>query len=72
MKVDLYLILNNLLLFRILIKGGEVVNETGRERADVYIEDNIIRDIFNKIKKGGRGQRRNPPPRTPPSILYYK
>jgi dihydropyrimidinase len=30
---------------RILIKGGEVVNATGRERADVYIEDNIIKQV---------------------------
>ena len=29
--------------FRILIKGGEVVNATGREKADVYIEDKTIR-----------------------------
>jgi len=30
---------------RILIKGGIVVNATGQEKADVYIEDNIIKQV---------------------------
>ena len=32
-------------LDRILIKGGEVVNEDGRQRADVYIEDRTIKQV---------------------------
>ena len=32
-------------LGRILIKGGEVVNEDGRQRADVYIEDRTIKQV---------------------------
>jgi len=35
---------------RILIKGGVVVNATGREKADVYIEDSVIRDVGQNIE----------------------
>jgi dihydroorotase-like cyclic amidohydrolase len=33
-------------LCRLLIKGGEIVNESGREKADVYVEDQIIRQLL--------------------------
>ena len=32
-------------IVRILIKGGEVVNEDGRQKADVYIEDKKIKQV---------------------------
>jgi len=39
---------------RVLIKGGEVVNADGRERADVYIEDGVIRMVGkNLVTPGG-------------------
>eukprot|EP00092_Neocalanus_flemingeri_P019285 GFUD01020890.1.p1 GENE.GFUD01020890.1~~GFUD01020890.1.p1 ORF type:complete len:548 (+),score=188.75 GFUD01020890.1:85-1728(+) len=37
----------------ILIKGGEVVNEDGRERADVYIEDKIIKQVGKNLEVPG-------------------
>ena len=33
----------------ILIKGGEVVNEDGRQMADVYIEDKIIKQVGKNL-----------------------
>ena len=38
---------------RILIKVGEVVNEDGRERADVYIEDKIIKQVGKNLEVPG-------------------
>merc|ERR1711892_545847 len=33
----------------ILIKGGEVVNEDGRQMADVFIEDKIIKQVGKNL-----------------------
>ena len=38
---------------RILIKGGQVVNEDGKQRADVYIEDTIIKQVGPDLEVPG-------------------
>lgn len=38
---------------RLLIKGGEVVNEDGKEKVDVYVEDNIIRQVGKNLEVPG-------------------
>jgi len=38
---------------RILIKGGVVVNEDGKQRADVYIEDTIIKQVGPDLEVPG-------------------
>jgi len=43
-------------LNRILIKGGEVVNEDGRKMADVYIEDKIIKQVGENLDVPGGAQ----------------
>ena len=42
-----------MIISRILIKGGEVVNEDGRQRADVYIEDKTIRQVGLNLEVPG-------------------
>ena len=42
-----------MIVSRILIKGGEVVNEDGRQRADVYIEDKTIRQVGLNLEVPG-------------------
>ena len=38
---------------RLLIKGGEVVNEDGRRKVDVYVENSIIKQVGNNLEVPG-------------------